>query len=429
MTRVTGRQAIQRLLRGLRRRWARSAASYRYGVAERAVVGAVSKRKPVVRLLLVSDGAEYTSEQQFAPLIRHQRALRRELGIVFRMISQEAALARPGAFFLDYDVVGLKLSFRSKPGDVEKALAHLRKVVDRTTTKLVYFDGDDDQSMQWPNVCEAVDLYVKKHGFADISAYRKAYRATANETKINNLTDYVARLAGDDVPDQTVTSVPVGDECLGKLHVGWNIALDDKIEQLVARPGEAGAQVRSIDILCRAHVPPEAWIAPMRSSAIEAVTRLSSRFNVLAPRSRVSQEEYNLELTRSRICVSPIGYGELCWRDFEAILSGCLLVKPSMDHITTKPNIFVPHSTYIPVNWDYSDLEEKCAFYLENEAERAALASRARSTLLNGLTEEWFLREFSELMARLIPSETSAVRREKAPASAGLSVTFPPAAG
>lgn len=429
MTRVAGRQAIQRLLRGLRRRWARSAASYRYGVAEHAIVGAMSKRKPVLRLLLVSDGAEYTSEQQFAPLIRHQRALRRKLGIVFRMISLEAAVARPGGFFREYDTVGLKLSFRSNPADVDKALAHFRQVIDRTKTKLVYFDGDDDQSMQWLNICEAVDLYVKKHGFADISAYRKTYRSTANEIKINNLTDYVSRLAGGDIPDQAVMSVAPSDECLGKLHVGWNIALDDKIEQIVARSDKGAAQDRSIDILCRAHVPPEVWISPMRSSAIEAVTRLSSRFNVLAPRSRVSQEEYNLELIRSRICVSPIGYGELCWRDFEAILSGCLLVKPSMDHIKTKPNIFAPHSTYVPVNWDYSDLEEKCSFYLENEPERAALASRARSALLNGLTEEWFLREFSELMARLIPSETSTIQRETAPASAGLSVSFPPAAG
>lgn len=428
MTRAAGRQAIQRLLRGLRRRWARSALSYRYGVAESAVLGAVSKRKPVLRLLLVSDGAEYTSEQQFAPLVRHQRALRSQLGIVFRLISLQSALASPGAFFREFDAVGLKLSFRSSPEAVEKALTHFRQAIDRTKTKLVYFDGDDDQSIQWPNVCEAVDLYVKKHGFADISAYRKAYRSTANEIKINNLTDYVSRLAEGYVQDQPVTPVPPSDECLGKLHIGWNIALDDKIEQLVARPDEGTVQDRSIDILCRAHVPSEVWISPMRSSAIEAVTKLSSRFNVLAPRSRVSQEEYNRELTRSRICVSPIGFGELCWRDFEAILAGCLLVKPSMDHIKTKPNIFVPHSTYVPVRWDYSDLEEQCAFYLENETERAAIASSARSTLLTALTEEWFLCEFSELMAKLTASETSAIQRETALATEGLSVSFPPAA-
>jgi len=27
----------------------------------------------------------------------------------------------------------------------------------------------------------------------------------------------------------------------------------------------------------------------------------------------------------SKICISPFGYGEICWRDFEAIIFGCLL--------------------------------------------------------------------------------------------------------
>ena len=43
-------------------------------------------------------------------------------------------------------------------------------------------------------------------------------------------------------------------------------------------------------------------------------------------------------MRHSRICISPFGYGEICWRDFEAILCGCLVVKPDMSHVETNPS-------------------------------------------------------------------------------------------
>ena len=92
---------------------------------------------------------------------------------------------------------------------------------------------------------------------------------------------------------------------------------------------------------------------------------------------------------RSRICVSPFGFGEICWRDFEAILFGCLLVKPDMGHVRTQPNVFVPGLTYVPVRWDYADLEEVCAAYLADEPRRLSVTSAARRTLLDSLQPAW----------------------------------------
>jgi hypothetical protein len=65
---------------------------------------------------------------------------------------------------------------------------------------------------------------------------------------------------------------------------------------------------------------------------------------------------YNREVKNVKAILSPFGWGEICFRDFEAIFNGAVLVKPNMDHIETWPFVFVPNQSYIPVNWDGSNL-------------------------------------------------------------------------
>ena len=53
----------------------------------------------------------------------------------------------------------------------------------------------------------------------------------------------------------------------------------------------------------------------------------------------------------SMAIVSPYGWGEICYRDFETFLAGAALIKPNMDHIETWPNLYKKHETYIPIPW------------------------------------------------------------------------------
>jgi hypothetical protein len=109
---------------------------------------------------------------------------------------------------------------------------------------------------------------------------------------------------------------------------------------------------------------------------------------------------YYEELRSSRICVSPFGYGEICWRDFEAVLMGSLLVKPDMSHLRTEPDIFIPGETYVPVRWDFSDLEETCARYLEDREARERITARAYQVLSEYYLSCGFLKCFRKLLAQ-----------------------------
>ena len=77
-------------------------------------------------------------------------------------------------------------------------------------------------------------------------------------------------------------------------------------------------------------------------------------------------EQYINRLKKSKITISPFGQGEICFRDFEAIQHGTLLMKPNQSIVNTYPNIFIAGETYIDINLTWNNLEEKIDYVLDN---------------------------------------------------------------
>ena len=68
----------------------------------------------------------------------------------------------------------------------------------------------------------------------------------------------------------------------------------------------------------------------------------------------------------SKIIMAPLGYGEMAPRDVESAMFGCVLMKPDLSYINSKPFIFEDDETYIAVNYDWSNLEEKIDYVLSD---------------------------------------------------------------
>ncbi|NET49624.1 MAG: glycosyltransferase family 1 protein, partial [Merismopedia sp. SIO2A8] len=69
-----------------------------------------------------------------------------------------------------------------------------------------------------------------------------------------------------------------------------------------------------------------------------------------------------------------------------------------MSHISTNPDIFIAGETYVPVKWDFSDLEEKCAYYLEHQDEANRIIKNARDKYMSYFKNN----EFPKLIGQLI---------------------------
>lgn len=366
------------------------------------------------RILVIGERANTGFGEQFAPLTRHAAALRRAFGHVMRFRYGDEILAEGEAAFAGYQAAIFSLHFRLAPAQVDSLVGTFRQWADRHSVALIHFDGHDEQLIQYTSVPAMVDLYVKKHALADRVAYERSYVGRSN------LTDYAASTFGFDFSRDFVPRTPgMAAADAAKIKVGWNIALDDKIARLAGRLARQREPIeRDIDVMCRATVgEPGTVMYAMRRPATAAMERLEGRFKVMSPTRRVGQDEYYREMLRSKMCVCPFGYGELCWRDFEAALCGCLILKPDMSHVEAAPDIFVPHQTYVPLAWDYSDLEEKVAYYLSRPQELERISSAARRAVHEALTPEWFLDRYRRVIVD--PLEALRTPAGRAAATAG----------
>ena len=352
-----------------------------------------SSGKPLRRMLIVSDNRSYTSEQQFAPLIRHSAAIAARTGVVFTFMDLAEAKALSSEGFAGWAAVGLKLTFLTPAAEAADLAQNIFGAAKAAGVRTLLFDGDDDPSVLWPDVLDAADVCIKKHIYDDLDTYTRTFVGKSN------LTDYCHRTFDVPFADNIIPwSGGLRPEQIGKIVLGWNIAQDDKIYNLAKDiPLQATEGPRDIDILCRASVPPGTWTYGMRHRAVEALSRITARYRIHAPTDRVSQAEYYGEMLRARLSVSPFGFGEICWRDFESILCGSLLVKPDMSHLKTWPDLFAPFETYIPVAWDYSDLEEVCALYIANEDARRRITATARLRLVEALKTSVFAERFEAI--------------------------------
>lgn len=370
--------------------------------ANEVAAQAVSARAGL-RFLLVSDRAEYTSEMQYAPFATLRGELRRQLGVLSIHADWPTALRLLRLGACRFDVIGVKVGFRRPDSEVVPLLQQL--VSAAGDAKLVYFDGDDDLNFQRPWILEHVHVAVKKHVYRDVEEY------SVPRAGKSNLTDYVVRNHGISFEDDIIPrSSPVPPSQHQKLQLGWNIALDYKMTDLFENLRTPDFESRGNDVICRAPADPSWWIYPLRSSVKPALAELQGRYRIHTPSERVSQEAYYEEMRSSRICVSPFGYGEICWRDFEAVMLGCLLVKPDVGHLRTQPDVFVPFETYVPVAWDYSDLAEKCERYLRDDGERRRIAENAWNRLDSYYRENGFVDDVARLLRSLgLMSEPSPV--------------------
>ena len=122
----------------------------------------------------------------------------------------------------------------------------------------------------------------------------------------------------------------------------------------------------------------------------------------LKAKGRLSLKEYNYLMSLSKFGLSPFGWGEIGARDFEIFINGSVLIKPDMSHLKTFPNFFEPMKTYIPVAWNFEDLEDKILNLIDNEEKRKEISFNGqdfyrRAISNNGMEKfcKWFINQIN----------------------------------
>ena len=163
---------------------------------------------------------------------------------------------------------------------------------------------------------------------------------------------------------------------------------------------------------------PRRWYEPSADRPIAISCRIGTRYTrstVGFPRLEikrrlegkipgdfVSRREFFKELTQSLAAITPFGYGEVCYRDYEIILSGAVMIKQDMNHLETWPHVWYGDETYVPLKWDLSDFDEKLEYVQNHRQEMAERARAAQAIYKRALTTEEGHQEFCDRFLRIV---------------------------
>jgi hypothetical protein len=290
----------------------------------------------------------------------------------------------------------------------------MKRLRDKYKT-IVFFNGQPEAGTNRLDLLPYVDRLFYKSVFSALENYHKDLYAK------NLFADYYHnkyQVSDKDTECQYNPTLSAGET--KRIELSWNIGVGDyprrnwpqRLGTIIARAGfpdfgrlfKVGHKNPPPDFSDSARpIAVHARIDPVSCESISYQRRLYLERiagNGLFLTGMVPQNQYYQELYDSKIVLSPFGWGEVCFRDFEAIISGSLLLKPDMSHLKTWPDVYIPYETYVPTSWDGTDIIEKAETYLADERERKRITENAWEQYrmqLNGL-EDRFITLFQDIL-------------------------------
>ncbi len=311
------------------------------------------------------------------PLVVHKNALR-DVSIDVRLVN------RSDAGITDCDLLAIdSKEFRSEWAGKRSQTLDLISSYRDAGTKVIWFDTTDSTGTLQAPVFSVVDRYLKSQLLTDKTRYTKRIYAGRVHSEFYN------RTAGVTDDDGSAVDEPISTEDTAKLGVSWNSGLAD---YSTYGPMKTGLYRRfRFRPLLRY---PQAAAAPALRRATDLSARFGSGYSKATVRyqrekirellsgrletEKINRRGYMRELRQAKVVLSPFGWGEITLKDFEVFLSGSMLLKPSLDHMTTWPNFYEKDVTYLAHNWELADLEERLDWAINNEAERLAIAEEGQ---------------------------------------------------
>ncbi len=312
-------------------------------------------------------------------------------------------------------------------------LLNLLKKVRKKVDKIIWLDNSDSSSVTNFEVMPFVDLYLKKQILKDKSLYSKHFyggRIFTNfyHNKFN-------------VEDQDIYKgdFPLKKEFYKKLRLAWNIGLGnvhnsfDFFQKVKMKffpmfndfsfaNNFVNQKDKKIDIFFRGSTNysrntirfhreelEKRLISKLEGSSYTSI--IGKRIfhkkkidNFIAKaRGRLSNKEYKRIQINSKISFSPFGWGELGARDYETIIAGSLLIKPNLKHMHTWPDIFIPMESYIPIDWDFKNLDKVIDEMISNEKLRKKIILNSQDLYKKSISSDgmekfciWFLKQIKE---------------------------------
>lgn len=183
------------------------------------------------------------------------------------------------------------------------------------------------------------------------------------------------------------------------MFTGWNVGvmnrkgIEDKNNKIVNKKIDIHA---NLGLKNKEVIESTDHYTVHRRECVKKLNSLSKRIKIEI--GKVNHDKYIQNMFKSKICISPWGLGEVCFRDFEAVNNGTILIKPDMSHVDTWPNVYIPNVTYIPCKVDFSDLKDIVDEVLINYSKYKYIATNAYMEFEKSWNNRIFANRFNEII-------------------------------
>lgn len=326
------------------------------------------------RIHFLSESKTDNSKYILFPLKLYQQQLKKKFGIHVKIIHcsfESKRITQCDQLWINSKVL------RSYWGNKSKSAESILESLNKRTRRLVYIDTTDSSGTLQTGALPFVHKYLKSYILKDPDIYKNTLYGGRIFTDYYHKKYHITDEQSKDAP----VNAPVLDSAhLKKLELFWNPVLGYKRNLFFPNMArffyKNPEQIRQHFVSCR--------IGTNYSRETVAFQRkqiLATLSAYKLPTNKISYRSFKKELNNSLLSISPFGYGEFAYRDFESIKSGCILIKPSMDHLQTWPDIYQPMKTYVPVTWDLDDLVTLLEQIQSSPTRYTAIASNAQQLL------------------------------------------------
>lgn len=322
----------------------------------------------------------YTSIEVFHSLLPFILSSKKETEYKFKFINYNLN----NLYTCQGDLLILVRRYHDGKTSNENIISELKKLR-KNFPKIVYFDDSAAASIVLFCTFPYVDEYWKRACLKNKENYKKKFYGGhifsnyyANKFGINDKADYFIN----PIPDDQIQ--------FDKLKVAWNIGIGiyptdqksilNKNYNQVRRFITGLTTITGVSFLQSFFEKNIKQIINELKNEIninDRILKISSRFTNSSYRKSVGyQRELCAQMTKNDNLylsgfikkkdftkeifsifgvLSPFGWGEVCYRDFEAIIAGAYLIKPNVSYLDTWPNIY-EKEFYHSLDWDLSEI-------------------------------------------------------------------------
>tara|TARA_E500000178_G_C16965955_1_gene728424 strand:+ start:552 stop:1598 length:1047 start_codon:yes stop_codon:yes gene_type:complete len=276
------------------------------------------------------------------------------------------------------------------------------KDLKKKTNYLVYCDNEASIFIN-KDIFKFIDYYLKGRIPKELDTYKKALYGQRQYTDFY----YKKYQIKDDIENYSNILI---DDNISKIILGWNNGISDYsylslIKKNIYKFSNFFIKINKRKIYNKKRIFTGRFKQTYSRNTINFHRELYEKlFSIKCEIDRISRFSYFKELKDSLFSISPFGWGEICYRDFESFLYKCVLIKPNMEHIITWPNYYIENKTYLPMAWD--DLDEELVNNIpENIEKYIHIANTGNINYLkyfNTNDENYFFEHFSNIINKII---------------------------